>query len=316
MIVYENTKGHPGSHNYEPFGMAYETDDFFVHHYCTKGPILWFGERVYQRKNGLLRDWVVDVFGAVNIQESNLPPGTTKSQVWRPGVGFNKTQEFLGNSISDFGKCARALLILLQKLSDIFDFIEPADDGLSAYGHKTRELLILTCTEVENYWVHYLKLAGVTKDRYSTNDYVTLKSPLHLAEYKVIRDRLNLAECFPFANWNSTQPTQSLEWYDAYNQVKHDRNENFPKATVKNCINSVAACSVLFSARFGPGSLSGNLSKLSTQFNEMFSVELHNPDIRSFYIPTWEIEDRGDDRLSCPLDFNPEVTMNSVPFTI
>jgi len=90
------------------------------------------------------------------------------------------------------------------------------------------------------------------QDRYTTNDYVALKLPLHLSEYKLIRDRLNLADYFPFVGWSDTQPTQSLEWYNAYNKVKHNRDENFNLATVENCINSVAACSVLFSTRFSP----------------------------------------------------------------
>jgi len=317
MIVYKNTKNHRGDlvDRDESFGLAYETDDYFVHHYCDSD--WWINRhRIYQRKTGSLREWAVSVFGAIDVQDSNLPHGTSISQVWRPTVYYNEEQDFLGNTKSEFGICARSLIILLQKLSDIFDYVEPTGDGLKAFGHKSRELLILACTEVENHWVHYLKAAGVVKDRYSTNDYVTLKSALHLSEYKVIRDRLNLAAYFPFSTWNATQPTRSLDWYDAYNKVKHDRNENFSMATVETCINSVAACSVLFAARFGPMELSGNLTKLSGLFNELFSIELDNPDLRTFYIPTWSIDDLGNERLCHPMVGDPEMAMQILPFTI
>jgi len=317
MLVYKNTKKHDGRPLDENvYGYANETEDYFVHNYCKNGPNLWFGSRVYQKKQGRLLDWVRDIFGAEDILQTQNSAGTVISKVWRPGVGYDQPHKYLGDTNSDFGQHARALTILLQKLSDIFDFTEPSGDGLNAYGHKTRELLILACTEVENYWVHYLKIAGIIQARYSTNDYVRLKSPLHLSEYKVVRDRLNLPDYFPFDGWDIAQPTRSLLWYDSYNKVKHDRNANFSLATVENCINAVSACAVLFSTRFGPDELAGNLTKLSGLINEIFSIELHDPDLKSFYIPVREIEDPGHTRLCQDYDWDNELIMNIQPFRI
>jgi hypothetical protein len=41
-------------------------------------------------------------------------------------------------------------------------YVEPTEELLNAFGHKTRQLLILACTEVETYWKYYLDKAGIT----------------------------------------------------------------------------------------------------------------------------------------------------------
>ena len=38
---------------------------------------------------------------------------------------------------------------IFDAVESLFKFVEPAEENLSAYGHKIREALILTCTEVE-----------------------------------------------------------------------------------------------------------------------------------------------------------------------
>ncbi|AZA89103.1 hypothetical protein EG349_19960 (plasmid) [Chryseobacterium shandongense] len=54
----------------------------------------------------------------------------------------------------------QALKILLEKLDDLFLYIEPTESSMSTYSHKTRELLILACTEVENFWMHYMQISN------------------------------------------------------------------------------------------------------------------------------------------------------------
>jgi hypothetical protein len=47
-----------------------------------------------------------------------------------------------------------------------------------------RELLILACTEVEDSWSYFLRVAGkaATPRGWSTNDYIKLGAPLYLQE--------------------------------------------------------------------------------------------------------------------------------------
>ena len=56
----------------------------------------------------------------------------------------------------------------------------------------------------------------------------------------------------PFKSWNASSPTKSLNWYDDYNAIKHDREQKFHKATLLNTINAVSAIAILILAQYGP----------------------------------------------------------------
>jgi hypothetical protein len=45
-----------------------------------------------------------------------------------------------------------SLHILLKKLEELFETVEPTEANLTAYGHKIREILLLACMEVESSW--------------------------------------------------------------------------------------------------------------------------------------------------------------------
>ena len=52
------------------------------------------------------------------------------------------------------------------------------------------------------------------------------------------------------------QPVSLL--YAAYNEVKHDREVNFKRATLRHAIEAVAACVVMLAAQFGLEALKRN----------------------------------------------------------
>jgi hypothetical protein len=81
---------------------------------------------------------------------------------------------------------------------------------------------------------------------------VRLLPAMKLDAYRVKLMRYpRLTEVVPFYGWSNAQPTQSLDWYDVYNKVKHDREMNFKEATLGNAIIAVAACVVMLAAQFG-----------------------------------------------------------------
>ena len=58
--------------------------------------------------------------------------------------------------------------------------------------------------------------------------------------------------CFPYKTWGTTSsPTKDLPWYDAYNSVKHDRENKFHLATLNFAFEAVAACFVMLFAQYG-----------------------------------------------------------------
>jgi hypothetical protein len=298
-FVYRNTKSviWGDVHKTQPRGMAYETDKHFVHVY-GKADGLWIvsnGLTIAEVKQGTLHDWIVNNFGAVELEECANPVGATTKGVWRPGLLYDEEiLQGLGATNAELRDSEQALLLLVQRLDELLLFIEPSKKTFDTYSHKARELLILACTEIEAQWKYYMALGGSTapKGGFTTNHYVKLLEPLFLAEYEVALPRYNeLAPLRPFLGWApKPSPTTTLSWYDAYNKTKHDRTQYFSEATLLRCLEAVAASMVLFSVRFGPFRLFHGAGTLAALMNASFSISLRDCKPSSFYIPELMVE--------------------------
>ena len=145
------------------------------------------------------------------------------------------------------------LKALTRQLDRICQTVHPGEGTLETYGHDIRNLLILACTEVEMHWRGVLSANGYIRDRYDTRDYVNLRSAMKLDQYAVSFSNFPwLSPVSPFAGWGDTgKPSQDLEWYDAYNAAKHDRENSFERATLAHCFAAVSACFVMMTAQFG-----------------------------------------------------------------
>lgn len=297
-ICYKNTKTNlPGwvntVHIEQKYGYAYETPTHYVHFY-GKEPfyIISVGLTVTERKSSFptLEEWVKHHFGASEIIEMNHEVGHTIESIWRPSLFFwEDTCSALKIDNTEQISQEQSIRLLVQQLDNLLLYIEPSVEGLDCYSHKTRELLILACTEVENQWRSFLQRAGITPANgrdYTTNDYVKLAHKLFLNDYCIkLRSISYSSKLRPFTNWNSVNPTKSLIWYDAYNKTKHDRNSNFNQAKLKYIIDAISANIILYAVRFSPLSLINNTNIFSTTINQMFSIAMENSDIRTFYLP-------------------------------
>jgi hypothetical protein len=139
-------------------------------------------------------------------------------------------------------------------MREVFRSVEPSDANNSAYGDQIRSLLILACTEVESAWRAVLLANGGAepRDRLSTEDYVKLAAPMRLREWRVKLARFpRYPSIAPFRDWTVEKPTQTLPWYDAYNQTKHDRETNLQRATLQHMIYAMCGVHVMLAAQFG-----------------------------------------------------------------
>ena len=286
-ICYRNTKTTlPGwvdnLHIQQPMGYAYETETHFIHIYGRKSDLYTIspGLTVCQGKTGTLENWVNETFGAVDIQQMNNQVGHVKTGIWRPGLFFdNEIFQALDCDEYERREAEQALKILLDKLQNLLLYIEPDTNNLDTYSHKSRELLILACTEVENQWLKiYKKSAGLVQHPiFTTNEYVKLKEKAFLDEYEIsFNNYRDLEAIVPFKDWNSQQPTQSLDWYDAYNKTKHDRSTSFKEAKIRHVLSAIAANIILHCVRFSPYGLYNNRTTLSGYINQTVKIELHN----------------------------------------
>jgi hypothetical protein len=211
------------------------------------------------------------------FHETDLGPGEFYPRMWRPSVPtFNpgsspewnpSAQQETG--IADIIAIERGqLTTLTRQLGRICQTVQPEEKNLDAFGHDIRNLLILSCTEAEAHWRGVLRANGVTQKCYTTNDYVKLRAPMKLDEYAVTFPNYPWLAAFkPYGGWNTDNPTCSLGWYDAYNAVKHDRQTQFGRATLRRVFEAISACVVMMAAQFGSDEGLGQGSDLRSSFH-------------------------------------------------
>ena len=96
---------------------------------------------------------------------------------------------------------------------DLFEYIEPADINLNVYSYKIQQLLARTCMEIE-------------------------------ANFKAIFKENKFC---PFQSWAEGK---SLEWYQAYNDTKHNRIECRDQANLRNLLSAYSALAIVLAAQF------------------------------------------------------------------
>lgn len=271
-----------------PRGVVYENQGYFFATGLNSG-----GEIVAVKADGMsLLDWIVKIFGDAAPVEVQNEPGVCYKRIRRP-VTFGG----LPNPLQDdkLTESFVALRILLRKLEELFQTVEPVAANAAVYGHRIREILLLSCMEVESSWAAVLKENGYSiRGNLSTNDYVKLFQPMMLDGYQLSLQSYSSYPPFsPFAGWSARKPTESLSWYDAYNKTKHDREENLKHGTLDNAIHSVGAAVVMFYAQFGFRFGVGFLDQKGPVINNIFrlvttGLEAHE---KEFYIPLFSVKD-------------------------
>ncbi|MGY2313127.1 hypothetical protein ACW9I6_00405 [Pseudomonas sp. SDO5522_S412] len=191
----------------------------------------------------------------------HLKPGQYYPRIWR-GISLDDGWSNNYDQLSPRNIYGRTYLesvvateSLLLEVKDLFRVVEPNRANDLCYGHRLRELLILLCTEVEACWAGVLRsnqLAEEAKGRYSTKHYVRVGNPLRLTEWKVELKDYPGRVFQPFKYWNVLLPTASINWYDAYNKVKHDREGCFSSSTYRSVLDAAAALHILQVAQWGP----------------------------------------------------------------
>ena len=169
----------PGALANQPRGYAYEHDGRFIHLFGVASG-LWTissGLTWFERAGGAVDAWARANFAAKGVTEMALPAGTSVAGVWRPGLYWDdQISQALKVDLAKRRSAEQALHSLVERMTETLLYIEPEGAGLTAYGPRTRELLMLACTEVENLWIQFMKIAGRPEptNGFKTTDYVKL----------------------------------------------------------------------------------------------------------------------------------------------
>jgi hypothetical protein len=150
----------------------------------------------------------------------------------------------------------------LQKLSRYVDFSSQNDKTFSI---EIARILMASSAEIDV----VLKQLCIAVDAKSTadninqyHDLITTLLP-SFKNFKVSVPTQGL-ELTPWSSWQNGTPP---EWWSANNKVKHQRHEHFDKATLKNCLNSIAGLYISVLHLYAPQANNGELLQLPRLFN-------------------------------------------------
>lgn len=143
----------------------------------------------------------------------------------------------------------RSFAMLQADFRDLLEYIEPADQNRESYSLRTYELLLRACTEVETNCKAILRSNAYPEAKWTMSDYCKIELSHYLSQYRVKVPYWHGAagDRAPFASWANGG---RLAWYQAYNDVKHDRAQNLHRATLEHLVDGVCAAAVLLSAQF------------------------------------------------------------------
>ncbi len=158
---------------------------------------------------------------------------------------------------------ALAYQLLEQDLKNIFEYVEPTEDNAMTYSHRIYELFFRACTEYESVCKQIMKLNGINKEYSKINDYFKIGIELKFYEYCLSAPFMGKlgVNISPFMTWGGHATYTEYfadynanewgDWYQDYNKVKHNRENNFYKANLHNAIMSIAGLAVTLYSQYG-----------------------------------------------------------------
>ena len=179
---------------------------------------------------------------------------------------------------SEFAKAPKqyihAFELIQKDLLELFDYVEPADRNRDCHSLRIVELLLRTCVEVEANCKAILRenAYGRKKNNWTMEDYKKLNRTHRLSSYQVKFPVWHGAQnvCTPFLAWSSGKGS---DWYNAYNQTKHDRHAQFEQANFGNLLDAVAGLVALIASQFHTHDFSLRPTDFSDDIDQQYLAE-------------------------------------------
>jgi hypothetical protein len=190
----------------------------------------------------------------VEVVEASLPPGRYHPRIWS-GTQSPRVEETPFRD--QYIESVRVSRMLSERLRRIFRYVQPERRAHgNVYSHEIRELLVLACIEIESAWKQVLLANGAKHRQWNRTDYVRLVEPMQLEYWNVsLASHGDYGDIRPFGGWNPGPASGGLDWYKAYNDAKHDRENNLSHATLAHAVSAMAALYIMTVAQFGQAHL-------------------------------------------------------------
>lgn len=206
-------------------------------------------------------------------------------------------------NIINWSSPIRAFDLIVGDFKKICEYIDPSDDNYTVYSHRLYEVFIRTCTELESNARAILKANGYVKKKegkiidekwWNIDDYKKLEPVLKLSDYKVLINFWNGGrgeENVPFQNWAKGK-SGKIVWYQNYNEVKHNREENFYLASLENLLDSLCGLFVILFSQYSVQVFSPYQNVQS--FDSLGKVIHKNSSVFSIEPPEWQDSEKYD----------------------
>lgn len=134
--------------------------------------------------------------------------------------------------------------MLEKRFIESIEFVELHKDNYDAFSNGFALQLQSIGAELDTMFKEYCGFN--TSDRKSIADYAQY---ILANEPDIINKQIILREyditIQPFQNWNMSKPAQSLQWWEAFTDIKHNRYEQLKLAKQENVLNMLGALYLL-----------------------------------------------------------------------
>ena len=182
----------------------------------------------------------------------------------------------------------RAYHILEKDLITLFEYIEPSDSNLNTYSYRIYELFLRASTEFELNAKKILTANEYSKkSNFNIIDYYKINAANKLDEYQIF---INIwaggkKKIQPFSEWSKGH---QLTWYQDYNSVKHNRYEEFSKASLQNLLSETAAVFSIIFSQFHMFTFTQYQTTMSYQSSDEFELSSKNTMFSIILPQSWQ----------------------------
>ena len=131
-------------------------------------------------------------------------------------------------------------LMLEKRFVESIEFVELHEDNFDAFSNGYALLIQAIGAELDTVFKEFCGFN--TTDRKTIADYAQhiLTNTPDIKNQKISVQEYDI-EIQPFMNWDINQPGQSLQWWGAFTDVKHNRYEQLKQAKQENVLNILGA---------------------------------------------------------------------------
>lgn len=147
-------------------------------------------------------------------------------------------------------------------------FVELTPDNYDTFSNEYASLLMAIGAEIDV--LFKLNCSIDVEERSSIEKYISLQPLVKDIELEVVNREIETVK--PFATWDITAPAKSLEWWQAYNKIKHGRGDNRQFASQRNVLFALAALCLLENYMLKKIALEYNCMNVPSEYSKLFYI--------------------------------------------